>query len=232
MAKLGAMPQQAIIDQFKGQIDFYYYKGTPCARKWPIYPPRWRSEQEQQTQKDFAYAAALYKQMSPSVITAYQALPQTGTLTWRDWIVRSYISGIKYTSTWTLWQNAQKTDPKVALIDFWIDTYPTHRTIRWRMDIPCCSRLFLSVSPFKPTPISRKRRGLLHIADYELFFLSYYAHTGYPYSTPSTEKWVIPSIPSDAPGVWFFISFQAINQITGPYSPSSSPVLFCPTWHS
>ena len=35
MAKLIALPHQAIIDGFKGTIDFYVWKGLSVARKWP-----------------------------------------------------------------------------------------------------------------------------------------------------------------------------------------------------
>lgn len=38
MAKLDALPSLEIIDTLKGTLDYYYWKGVPCVRKWPVIP--------------------------------------------------------------------------------------------------------------------------------------------------------------------------------------------------
>lgn len=39
MAVLDALPAIEVIRGFKGTIDFYIRRGTPCARAWPRYRP-------------------------------------------------------------------------------------------------------------------------------------------------------------------------------------------------
>ena len=43
MARINALPHQTIIKGFKGTLDFYYWKGVPCVRKWPVIPMSSRS---------------------------------------------------------------------------------------------------------------------------------------------------------------------------------------------
>ncbi|GAI33827.1 unnamed protein product [marine sediment metagenome] len=92
MAKLEVLPEQAIIDSFKGTIDFYLWMGIPCARKWPFIPPYVRSPQELATHDAFAWAAANWKSLSPEVVSAYNETAQGSSLSGRDLFVKSFIS--------------------------------------------------------------------------------------------------------------------------------------------
>jgi len=38
MAKLNALPELSIIHAFRGIVDFYLWRGIPCARSWPYNP--------------------------------------------------------------------------------------------------------------------------------------------------------------------------------------------------
>ena len=38
MARLNALPSLEVIDTLKGTLDYYYWKGIPCCRKWPKIP--------------------------------------------------------------------------------------------------------------------------------------------------------------------------------------------------
>lgn len=44
MAKLDALPSLEVINTLKGTLDFYYWKGIPCVRKWPHIPHSSRTQ--------------------------------------------------------------------------------------------------------------------------------------------------------------------------------------------
>lgn len=44
MPKLDELPPLAVIVSLKGVLDFYYWKGIPCVRKWPRIPPAHRTQ--------------------------------------------------------------------------------------------------------------------------------------------------------------------------------------------
>jgi hypothetical protein len=93
MAKIGAMPSMAIIDGFRGVIDYYERDGVACVRSWP----RWKLTKrapavEAQTLK-FAYANAAALALPAYVIATWQFLAKQSNLTWRDWLVRAYLGG-------------------------------------------------------------------------------------------------------------------------------------------
>ena len=87
------MPEQAIIDGFKGVIDFYVWMGIPCARRWPRkrYPPPTTAEVQQN--EIFAIGASLWSQLSAAVQEAYNQMAVDTNLTGRDLFMRGYISG-------------------------------------------------------------------------------------------------------------------------------------------
>ena len=94
MAKLLAMPQQAIIDGFKGSIDFYVYMGIPCARAWPKSPGKARSASVMAQWPTFTYASREWNNLSQAVRDAYIELATNSGLTGRDMFMRAYITGL------------------------------------------------------------------------------------------------------------------------------------------
>lgn len=94
MAKLKVMPQQGIIDGFKGAVDFYVWMGIPVARKWPRPPTAERSAAVQTQWPTFAYAAKEWLNLSKFVQDAYIKLATNSGLTGRDMQVRAYITGL------------------------------------------------------------------------------------------------------------------------------------------
>jgi len=94
MAKLKVLPHQAIIDGFKGKIDFYVHRGIPCARKWPRSPGRLRSQAVMSTWPAFAYAAGMWNELSPEIQDAYRAMASGTGLSGRDMFTRSYLTGL------------------------------------------------------------------------------------------------------------------------------------------
>ena len=96
MARLTALPEQAIIDKLKGVIDFYLWKGIPCARKWPYYRKREPTPLEKANQDAFAYCNAIAPFLPEYVKDQYKRMAQGTPLTWRDLWVRAYMQGIRY----------------------------------------------------------------------------------------------------------------------------------------
>jgi len=94
MAKMIVMPNQAIIDGFKGKIDFYFWKGIPVARKWPRSPGGLRAPAVQAAWVDFVYSARAWKTLDPTIQRAYEVLATGSGLTGRDMFTRSYLTGL------------------------------------------------------------------------------------------------------------------------------------------
>lgn len=94
MAKLLNLPNQGIIDGFKGVVDFYMWKGIPCARMWPHWPPREPTPREKANQDLFAYAVHLYNILPLEVIQAYRRMAVGTKYTCRDLFIRSFLRGL------------------------------------------------------------------------------------------------------------------------------------------
>lgn len=94
MAKLKVLPEQAIIDGFKGTIDFYRWMGLPVARKWPRSPGHDRSPAVQSTWPAFTYAARGWNDLSPEVQDAYRKQASGSKLSGRDLFMRSVLKGL------------------------------------------------------------------------------------------------------------------------------------------
>lgn len=96
MVVLARLPEQAIIDGFKGTVDFYMYKDTACARSWPHYYPRTPTAPERANQDAFAYINRVARDLPPYILDQFKRMAQSTPFTWKDLLVRSYIRGIPY----------------------------------------------------------------------------------------------------------------------------------------
>jgi hypothetical protein len=94
MAKLTALPSQAIIAGFKGTVDFYEWRGIPVARRWPRSPRSPRAPAVQAQYNRFIYAAREWPNLSPTVQEAYKKMSQGSGLSGRDIFMKGYIKGI------------------------------------------------------------------------------------------------------------------------------------------
>jgi len=94
MGKLKVMPQQAIIDGFKGTIDFYVYMGIPCFRKWPKSPGKLRAPAVMATWASFSYIANKWLLLPDEIRAAYEEMASGTGMTGRDMFTRSYLSGL------------------------------------------------------------------------------------------------------------------------------------------
>lgn len=94
MAKLRQMPSLAIISGYKGSIDFYLWKGIPCARSWPRSPGHQRSPAVMAQWQAFTTASREWPFLSPTIQAAYQEMATDSGLTARDLQIRGYIGGL------------------------------------------------------------------------------------------------------------------------------------------
>ena len=100
MAKLLNMPEQIIVDGFKGTIDFYVNMGIPCARAWPTSPGKRRAPQVEAQWGAFRYASRLWDKLSPEVQAAYIHQAAGTRMSGRDLAQKAYIGGLyRYPTT-------------------------------------------------------------------------------------------------------------------------------------
>lgn len=91
---IAKMPNEGIIDGFKGAVDFYFYMGIPVARAWPKSPGKNRSEPVKAQWPFFTYASKEWKHLSPAMQAAYNQIATNSGLSGRDMQVRSYLTGL------------------------------------------------------------------------------------------------------------------------------------------
>lgn len=94
MGKITVLPHEAIIDGFKGKVDFYVYMEVPCFRKWPKSPGKMRAPAVMAQWEAFAYAAAEWNNLDEYVRRQYEIMAGDSGLSARDVFTRSYLSGI------------------------------------------------------------------------------------------------------------------------------------------
>lgn len=94
MAVITKMPHQAIIDGFKGVLDYYYFLGIPCVRKWPHWPKRDPYPTERANQEAFAYAAKMWRQLPEYVKLLYNDMAAGTRNSGFDIYMRCYMRGL------------------------------------------------------------------------------------------------------------------------------------------
>lgn len=93
MALIDQLPAQAVIDSFRGVLDFYVWCDLNIVRKWPQSPGRARNKAVQETWPAFVYVNQTASTLSAKVVATWQEMAGTGGLTWKDWLNRCYLSG-------------------------------------------------------------------------------------------------------------------------------------------
>lgn len=94
MGIIKVMPHEAIISGFRGKLDFYYYMGVSCFRKWPKSPGKKRAPAVMAGWAPFANAVHLWDQLSPYVRRQYEIMAGDSGLSARDMFMRSYLKGL------------------------------------------------------------------------------------------------------------------------------------------
>lgn len=93
MVKLTALPSLAIINGFRGVVDFYYNMGIPCARRWPRSPGRRRAPAVEAQWPAFSFAVFAWQLLTPRIQEAYRITAHGTNLSGRDLFIKGYISG-------------------------------------------------------------------------------------------------------------------------------------------
>ncbi|MBA7493217.1 hypothetical protein ES702_03783 [subsurface metagenome] len=88
------MVGEKVISGFKGTLDYYYYMGIACVRKWPKSPGKKRSPAVMAWWVPFTYAVYQWQHITPEVRRAYEELATGTGLSARDMFIRSYMKGL------------------------------------------------------------------------------------------------------------------------------------------
>lgn len=94
MVKLLTLPDQAIIDGFKGKIDYYDFLGTTCVRKWPRSPGHNRSPAVKAQWPIFTAAVKGWPLLTDKIQSDYRRWAAASSLSGRDLFIKGYISGL------------------------------------------------------------------------------------------------------------------------------------------
>lgn len=100
MAKIKKMPGLKIINGFKGILDYYFYMGIACVRKWPSKPTKIRSEAVRAQWANWRFASQTWNKLSQEVRAAYCFTAQESNLTGRDLYMKSFISSYFREGQW------------------------------------------------------------------------------------------------------------------------------------
>lgn len=87
------MVNQAVIDGFKGKVDFYFYMGIPCFRKWPKKPDLPRTPEVQAQWPAFRIASQSWLLLPVYVQDAYRLMASGTYMSGRDIFMKCYING-------------------------------------------------------------------------------------------------------------------------------------------
>jgi len=90
MAKVSGFSKQTI-RKYKHLIDFYYWKGIPCARKWPDWSHPKLSAGQKASMAAFSQAMKDLKQVSSHVIDTWRTLSVGKRAAWKDDYVKKYM---------------------------------------------------------------------------------------------------------------------------------------------
>jgi len=93
MAKITKMPGQAVINGFKGTLDYYVHDGVVCVRTWPRSPGPRRAPAVESQWAAFSWAASNWSWLSIEVKEAYNQLAVGTIMTGRDIFTKSFING-------------------------------------------------------------------------------------------------------------------------------------------
>jgi len=93
VAIITKMPSMTVVNGFKGTLDFYWWMGIACVRKWPRSPGHDRSQAVRAGWPAFAWASSNWNSLSPAIQQAYNTLAQGTYMTGRDIFTKSFING-------------------------------------------------------------------------------------------------------------------------------------------
>lgn len=90
MARVNALPSLEVINTLKGTLDYYYWKGIPCVRKWPHIPYSSRTQASLDSAHLFGQIVQGWALVGAEVKAWYQESAADQPRTARD----LYVSGV------------------------------------------------------------------------------------------------------------------------------------------
>lgn len=93
MAIIKEMIGEKVISGFRDTLDFYYYMGLACVRRWPRSPGRRRTPAVQAGWPAFTAAAKEWNELSPTVRRAFEEMAGNSGLSGKDMFQRAYMAG-------------------------------------------------------------------------------------------------------------------------------------------
>jgi hypothetical protein len=93
MAKLSALPEEAIINGFKGSVDFYVCRTIPCARAWPRARTVPFTPQEKANWPIFAIATRIWPLLDSETRESLERMTPAASLSARDLATKLYLNG-------------------------------------------------------------------------------------------------------------------------------------------
>lgn len=227
MVKLGALPDRETIDKYKGLVDFYLWRGIPCARKWPYIPPYARSSREIANQALLGYIMHASATLAPAVALHYAVMAERHYLRWQDYLVRGYIGGYNYKGIAWPYGKQERTLPRfyITALDFtWVgDTL----TIEWSTDVALNQWVVLLRTPPYYRPRPKYRRGALWYLDHEIHVDSREAWNEMP-PRGGTDHYLTLTAPTSTTHPWVIIVGWLLYDDISEISPSEGPPLEIP----
>lgn len=92
MAKITKLPGLAIINGYKGTLDYYVWMGINCVRSWPRSPGHHRAPAVEAAWVAFSWAASNWKELALPVKEAYNQMAQGTNLTGKDLFIKNFIT--------------------------------------------------------------------------------------------------------------------------------------------
>lgn len=225
MARLTELPSQWLIDSWKGNVDFYLWKGIPVARKWPYHPPRSPTPAELAHQLAFKYILNLLPSINSSVINLYKLHAEGYYLTWRDYLTRAYLKGMLFEASGTPWASDPHPWSRVALLNCWHEAGIGEVKLHFVTDIPCLLYVIYTQLPPTTEDITKWRRGNLWYRDIITHLPNPIMKQALPDTPLQTYHWVAIT---QEPGTSEFTAFPIFSDLYTPpalipFSPSTGP---------
>jgi len=141
MAILERLPSNAVIKKLAGVVDFYLWKGIPCARSWPCKPTN--TPAIQKTHSNMRNGLAFYDHLSQNDLDAWKLASKNSDWTPRDMFLSHCLlnscnrSLIEYQNFWYSEpyihvEIERIQDPKPYCVASWFDTPDVSNLIQWK----------------------------------------------------------------------------------------------------
>lgn len=95
MAVITGKLNQVAVDTLSGVVDFYYWRGLLCARKWPHWPARVPYPAEKVAQERFGYCMRMWAFLPSYLQAQYRNMAVSTGVTARDIFARAYLNAAR-----------------------------------------------------------------------------------------------------------------------------------------